>query len=136
MLLPDLPTLLLVRLGVDALIAAAFWGQMRRYPAIGGPGWWSLAGALSIVASLLLMLRVAGSGPLTAGLSALLFFASNAAAWVGLRAYWRRPAPWEVLGVLLAVQLPVHVGLGLHGDHPAGHQLTYVLGMLVGGDVG
>ena len=73
MLLPDLPTLLLVRLGVDALIAAAFWGQMRRYPAIGGPGWWSLAGALSIVASLLLMLRVAGSGPLTAGLSALLF---------------------------------------------------------------
>jgi signal transduction histidine kinase/ActR/RegA family two-component response regulator len=131
MLLPDLPTLLLVRLGVDALIAVAFWGQMRRYPTIDGPGWWSLAGLLSIAASLALMLRVGGQGPAMAGVSALLFFVGNAAAWVGLRAYWRRPVPWKVLGGLLALQLLLHAGLVLGGDRPAGHQLVYVLSMLV-----
>ncbi len=129
--LPDLPTLLLVRLGVDALVAVAFWAQMRRYPSIPGPGWWSLGGALSIAASLMLMLRVAGAGPWMAALSALLFFAGNAVAWVGLRAYWRRPLPWPTLGWLLGVQLLLHAALVFAGDRPAGHQLVYVLSMVV-----
>ena len=96
-MLPDLPTLLLVRLGVDALIAVAFWGQMRRYPGIPGPGWWSLGAVLSIVGSVMLMGRVSGAGPLLAGLTGVMLFASNASAWVGLRAYLRLPAPWRPL---------------------------------------
>ena len=54
----DLLTLLAVRLGVDGLIAAAFLALMRRYPAIGGPGWWTLSALLSIVGSIGLWLRV------------------------------------------------------------------------------
>lgn len=131
MLLPDLSTLLLVRLGVDALIAVAFWGQMRRYPAIDGPGWWSLAGVLSMGGSLLLMARVGGGAPLTAAWAALLFFAANAAAWLGLRRYLRRPMPWRAVGALLAFQLVVQVGQALLGDRPSGHQLAYVLTMLL-----
>lgn len=128
---PDLSTLLLVRLGVDALIAVAFWGQMRRYPSIGGPGWWSLGGLLGILASLALMARVAGGGPLLASLSAALFFASNAVAWVGLRVYLRRPKPWRALGALLAVLLLMQGAASLGAGWPALHQLGYVLSMLV-----
>ena len=76
-MLPDLSTLLLVRLGVDVLIAVAFWGQMRRYPAIAGPGWWTLGATLSIVGSLSLMLRVAGEGPATAAIAAVLLFSAR-----------------------------------------------------------
>ena len=43
-MLPDLYTLLLVRMGFDGLIALAFLRQMRRYPGIGGPGWWCSGG--------------------------------------------------------------------------------------------
>ena len=39
---PDLPTVLLLRLAVEVLISCAFAALARRYPAIGGPGWWSL----------------------------------------------------------------------------------------------
>ena len=53
----DLPTLLSLRVGIDVLIALAFWAQMRRYPAIGGPGWWSLSSVLHIVGSTGLLLR-------------------------------------------------------------------------------
>jgi PAS domain S-box-containing protein len=130
-MLPDLPTLLLVRLGVDALIAVAFWGQMRRYPTIGGPGWWALGAVLSIGGSVMLMSRVGGGGPMLAALSGLLLFASNACAWVGLRRYLGRPMPWRTLGLLLAVQLVLQLGFALQGDTPARHQLSYVLTMLV-----
>ncbi len=102
-MLPDLPTLLLVRLGVDVLVAVAFWWQMRRYPAIGGPGWWSLGGLLSIVGSVVLMRRVAGEGPLLAGLATVLLFLSHACGWLGLRSYLRLPPPWRVLAGMLAM---------------------------------
>ena len=117
-MLPDLNTLLLVRLGVDALIAVAFWGQMRRYPSIHGPGWWSLGAVLSITGSALLMVRVAGAGPLLAGLAGLMLFASHVSAWVGLRRYLRLAMPWSWLTGLLAVQLVLQVGLALRGDEP------------------
>jgi len=129
--LPDLPTLLLVRLGVDALIAVAFWGQMRRYPTIQGPGWWSLSGVLSIAGSLLLMARIGGGSALAAGLAGLMLFSAHACAWVGLRAYLRLPMPRRTLSVLLALQLTVQVGLAMRGDNPAGHQLTYAVTMIV-----
>lgn len=130
-MLPDLSTLLMVRLGVDALVTAAFWGQMRRYPTIGGPGWWSLGGALSICGTLMLASRVGGGGPVLAALAALLLFSSNASAWVGLRAYLRRPLPWGVLGVLMALQLMAQTTLVLGGGGPSGHQLVFSLPMLV-----
>ncbi|WP_310568033.1 ATP-binding protein [Hydrogenophaga sp.] len=128
-MLPDLPTLLLVRLGVDALIAVAFWGQMRRYPGIPGPGWWSLGAVLSIVSSVLLMVRVGGAGPLAAGLTGLVMFASNACAWVGLRAYLKLPAPWRPLTGMLVFQLVMQLGLALGSDQPAGHQMVHALTM-------
>ena len=130
-MLPDLNTLLLVRLGVDALIAVAFWGQMRRYPSIHGPGWWSLGAVLSIGGSVMLMVRVAGAGPLLAGLAGLMLFASHVCAWVGLRRYLRLAMPWPLLTGMLAVQVVLQVGLALRGDQPAGHQLVYALTMMV-----
>ncbi len=130
-MLPDLTTLLLVRLGVDALIAVAFWGQMRRYPGIHGPGWWSLGGVLSIAGSAMLMVRVAGAGPLLAGLAGLMLFASHVSAWVGLRRYLRLAMPWSWLTGLLAVQLVLQVGLALRGDEPGAHQVVYALTMIV-----
>ncbi len=130
-MLPDLTTLLLVRLGVDALIAVAFWGQMRRYPSIHGPGWWSLGAVLSIAGAALLMVRVAGAGPLLAGLAGLMLFAAHVCAWVGLRAYLRLAMPWPWLIGMLSVQMVLQVGLALRGDQPAGHQVVYVLTMIV-----
>ncbi len=130
-MLPDLTTLLLVRLGVDALIAVAFWGQMRRYPSIHGPGWWSLGAVLSIAGSALLMVRVAGAGPLLAGLAGLMLFASHVCAWLGLRAYLRLAMPWKWLIGMLSVQVVLQVGLALRGDQPAGHQAVYALTMIV-----
>lgn len=130
-MLPDLSTLLLVRLGVDVLIAVAFWGQMRRYPAIAGPGWWTLGATLSIVGSLSLMLRVAGEGPATAAIAAVLLFSANAAAWLGLRAYLRLSFPWRGLGALLLVLVVVQFAVAFLSDRPEQYQLSYVLSMLV-----
>ena len=130
-MLPDLSTLLLVRLGVDGLIAVAFWGQMRRYPGIPGPGWWSLSAVLSILGSVMIMERVAGAGPLMAGLAGLVLFASHACAWVGVRCYLRLPMPWTALGVLLSLQVVLQLGLALRSDQPAGHQLIYAVTMIV-----
>jgi len=130
-MLPDLSTLLLVRLGVDSLIAVAFAGQMRRYPGIPGPGWWALGAVLSIAGSIMLMARVGGGDAITAGLAGLLLFAAHACSWVGLRAYLHLPMPWRTLALLLGVQLLLQVGLAARGDDPAGHQLTYALTMIV-----
>lgn len=99
----DLPTLLALRVGVDVLIALAFWAQMRRYPAIGGPGWWSLSAVLGILGSVMLWSR--GSLP-----DALTFPTGNTAlalsalfAWLGFRSYTGRPTPRVpiVVGALL-----------------------------------
>ena len=127
----DLPTLLLMRLGVDVLIAGAFWAQMRRYPAIGGPGWWSLGSVLSIVGSVGLMLRVGGGGPLLAALSAVLMLSANACAWLGLRSYLRWSIPWRGLGALVLVPAVLHLGLALLGDWPTRHQLVYAVSGLL-----
>ncbi len=126
-MLPDLYTLLLVRLGVDGLIAIAFWGQMRRYPGIGGPGWWSSGALLSILGTVMLMERVAGSGPVLAGLAGVLLFASHSFAWMGLRSYLRLAMPWKLFGLMLSVQLALQLGLSLQGDRPGLHQLAYTL---------
>lgn len=98
----DLPTLLVLRVGIDALIALAFWAQMRRYPAIGGPGWWSASSVLGIVGSVMLLSR--GSLPdavtFPLGNTALMF--SALCAWMGFRSYVGMSRP---LLPLLAVGL-------------------------------
>ncbi|HMN93900.1 MAG TPA: ATP-binding protein [Hydrogenophaga sp.] len=126
-MLPDLYTLLLVRLGVDGLIAVAFWGLMRRYPGIGGPGWWTSGALLSILGTLMLMERVAGAGPLLGALAGLLLFASHAFAWMGLRSYLRLPPSWQLFVLMLAAQMVLQLGAALRGDQPGFHQLAYSL---------
>ena len=132
-MLPDLSTLLLVRLGVDVLTAVAFWGQMRRYPAIGGPGWWALGAVMSIAGSTTLMLRLAGEGPGSAAVSAVLLFASHACAWVGLRSYLRLPPPWRILGPMLVVLVVLMAAIAATGRRAEQFQVVYALTMLVMG---
>jgi len=126
-MLPDLPTLLLVRLGVDVLIAGAFWALMRRYPAIGGPGWWSLSALISVVGTVTLMWRFNGAGSMVAVTSAILLFSAHACAWLGLRSYLRMPIPWRVLGTVFGVHAALQVALAFLGSHSGIHQLVYAI---------
>jgi two-component system, cell cycle sensor histidine kinase and response regulator CckA len=89
----DLPTLLALRVGIDVLIALAFWAQMRRYPAIGGPGWWSASALLSIVGSVMLLLRGGLPDALTFPLGNTALIASAVCAWMGFRSYVGMPRP-------------------------------------------
>ncbi|MGS5089148.1 hybrid sensor histidine kinase/response regulator [Hydrogenophaga sp. A37] len=130
-MLPDLPTLLLVRLGVDVLIAGAFWTLMRRYPAIGGPGWWSLGGLISILGSVALMSRSGGAGPLVAAASAVMLFGAHGCAWLGLRSYLRVPMPWRTLGTVFGVHAALQVGVALHSDGSGPPQIIYAVAGLV-----
>lgn len=130
-MLPDLVTLLLVRLGVDALIAIAFWAQMRRYPAIPGPGWWSLGAMLSIAGTLSLMLRVGGAGPLASAAAGLMLLGANVCAWLGLRGYLGLSMPWRTVGLLVTAEALLLLILGLGGDVPSRHQLVYALSSMV-----
>jgi two-component system, cell cycle sensor histidine kinase and response regulator CckA len=123
--LPDLSTILLVRLGVEALLAAAFWAQMRRYPAIGGPGWWSLGSALAIAGSVFMILRTEVNSPALAAAAAALMLGANTAAWVGLRSYLQKPLPlWEAGGLLLVHAL-VQGLWATQFETARGHQLAY-----------
>ncbi|AOF85977.1 his Kinase A domain protein [Hydrogenophaga sp. RAC07] len=89
----DLPTLLSLRVGIDVLIALAFWAQMRRYPAIGGPGWWSVSALLSIVGSVMLLLRGSWPDALTFPLVNTALMVSALCAWMGFRSYVGMPRP-------------------------------------------
>ncbi|PZO12612.1 MAG: hypothetical protein DCF26_18685, partial [Burkholderiales bacterium] len=83
----DLPTLLAVRVGVDFLIALAFWAQMRRYAAIGGPGWWSLSSVLGILGSVMLWSRGAWPDAVTFPVGNTALMVSALCAWLGFRSY-------------------------------------------------
>ena len=83
----DLPTLLALRVGIDILIALAFWAQMRRYPAIGGPGWWSLSAVLGILGSVMLWSRGTLPDALTFPLGNTALMVSALCAWLGFRSY-------------------------------------------------
>ncbi|WP_439115582.1 hybrid sensor histidine kinase/response regulator [Hydrogenophaga sp.] len=98
----DLLTLLAVRLGVDFLIAMAFLGLMRRYPGIGGPGWWSLSAVLTMVGSIGLWLRVDAHGLFSIGVANTVMCAGAACVWLGIRSYLGlvRPLGWVVTGLV------------------------------------
>ncbi|WP_332743738.1 hybrid sensor histidine kinase/response regulator [Hydrogenophaga sp.] len=83
----DLPTLLALRVGVDFLIALAFWAQMRRYPAIGGPGWWSLSAVLGILGSVMLWSRGALPDAVTFPVGNTALMVSALCSWLGFRSY-------------------------------------------------
>jgi PAS domain S-box-containing protein len=128
---PDLSTVLMVRLGVDVLIAGAFWAQMRRYPNIGGPGWWSLSSLISIAGTVALMQRVGGSDIMGAALAAALLLGANAMAWIGVRSYLRLSMPWRTLGVLLLGHAVLQFALAHWGQRDALLQLVYAIAALV-----
>lgn len=130
-MLPDLVTLLLVRLGIDALIAIAFWAQMRRYPAIPGPGWWSLGAALSIAGTVGLMWRAGGAGVLATAASAMMLLGANVCSWLGLRRYLGLSLPWRTVAALVLGEVLLLLVLGLNGDVPSRNQLVYALSSLV-----
>jgi two-component system, cell cycle sensor histidine kinase and response regulator CckA len=97
----DLLTLLAVRLGVDALIAVAFWALMRRYPGIGGPGWWTASALLSMVGSLGLWMRSGSLDIFSISVANTALCAGVAFSWLGLRSYLRlaRPLRWVLAGL-------------------------------------
>ena len=123
---PDLATVLLLRLGLEVLIAFAFLALARRYPAIGGPGWWSLGSLLAILGSLALMLRVGGLPAQVASMSAVLMFASHAFAWVGLRSYLRWKLPLALIAAMSAVLVVALLAVSFSEHQAAYQQMLYV----------
>jgi two-component system, cell cycle sensor histidine kinase and response regulator CckA len=83
----DMPTLLAMRVGIDGLTALAFFGLLRRYPTIGGPGWWSLSSAVSILGSLGLWVRDSVPDFLAYGLGNTALCVAPLLAWMGLRSH-------------------------------------------------
>ncbi|MBS4037060.1 MAG: hypothetical protein KGZ46_02860, partial [Hydrogenophaga sp.] len=116
----DLVTLLSMRVAIDALIVAAFWAQSRRYPGIGGPGWWAVASFLSILGSGGLWLRSTGSVFWAIVVGTSLIVASAFAVWFGLRSYlglpvrrWHLFLAWlGVFGAFCALTYGVDTALG------------------------
>ncbi|MDO9437890.1 ATP-binding protein [Hydrogenophaga sp.] len=102
----DTQTLLALRLGIDLLIALAFWGLSRRYPRMGGPGWWTLAALLSIVGSLGLWMRTEPPHLLIGAIGNTALTIGSVFSWMGLRAHLQRPLPLQrVCEVALAILL-------------------------------
>ncbi len=81
----DLQTLLALRVGVDVLIAVAFWGLQRRVPGIQGPAWWAWSSLIHIVATVALVLRPHAPTALILPLSNLLYTATFVSVWLGFR---------------------------------------------------
>lgn len=103
----DLPTILVLRLGVDLTVSAGLWMQARRHPSVGGPGWWALAGLCSTLGTLGLALRLYAPGPLMAGVTNGVLGMGVLFVWMGLRSHLRlfRPIRWVVVacvGILVA----------------------------------
>lgn len=90
----DLTTLLVLRFGVDLLIAIAFGAMVRRYPSIGGPGWWALGSVINMVGALGMVTPLGGQHAMVLALSSTLVFLSSMSVWLGLRAYLGLAMPW------------------------------------------
>ena len=118
----DMPTLLALRVGIDVLIALAFWGQMRRYPAIGGPGWWSAAALVSIVASLGLWLRGSVPDALGYGVGNTALSVSPILAWMGVRSFLQLAQPLGRVALATLALLAGQLALLLVWDLPQARQ--------------
>ena len=123
----DMPTLLALRVGIDVLIALAFWGQMRRYPSIGGPGWWAVSALVAIVGSIGLSMRGFAPELFTVGLANASLSIGPLLAWMGLRSYLGLSCPrFRVAMASLALLVAQIVFLVLW-DLPAIRQLVFVV---------
>lgn len=129
----DLTTILTVRLAVDFLVAAAFFGLMRRYPAISGPGWWTLAALLSIVGSFGLWLRLDTQSFLSNGLTNTVLCAGGVFSWLGIRSYLGLATPLRWVLVGLAGLLAANAGLYALWDSAAARQALFSLTLIAVG---
>lgn len=127
----DMPTLLALRVGIDVLIALAFWGQMRRYPTIGGPGWWAVSALVAIVGSIGLSMRGFAPELFTMGLANAVLTIGPLLAWMGLRSYLGLSRPLlPVVATSLAVLLAQIVFL-VQWDLPPVRQLIFIASTVV-----
>ena len=79
-----MPTLLALRVGFHTLVALAFFAQMRRYPTIGGPGWWALSALAAIVGSIGFWFRDSWPDAITYGVGNASLGIAPVLAWLGL----------------------------------------------------
>ena len=91
----ELPTVLLMRLGVGAMAAFSFWSLSRRHPSVAGPGWWAAAAFCSALAALTLWARVQLPDNLLSLLASPMTALAVVLAWLGLRSH-------------LGLHLPMH----------------------------
>jgi two-component system cell cycle sensor histidine kinase/response regulator CckA len=103
----DLLTILVIRLGVDLLVAFAFLALSRRQPSVGGPGWWAVAALCSAIGSIGLGLRDRAPEMFTIGAANTALSASLLFSWYGVRSHLGLSQP---LGRALLALLAAFVG--------------------------
>ena len=122
----DMPTLLALRVGIDVLIALAFWGQMLRYPTIGGPGWWATSALVAIVGSIGLSMRGFAPELFTVSVSNAVLTIAPLMAWMGLRSYLGFSCPRLRVAVASLAVLAAQTVFLVQWDLPAVRQLIFV----------
>ncbi len=122
----DLPTLLALRVGIDILIALVFWGQMRRYPTIGGPGWWALSALVTIVGSLGLSMRGFAPELWTVGVANAALTVGPLLSWMGLRSYFRMSCPPPRVVAAAGAVLAAQTAFVVLWDLPSVRQYIFV----------
>ncbi|WP_439521013.1 hybrid sensor histidine kinase/response regulator [Hydrogenophaga sp.] len=122
----DMPTLLALRVGIDVLIALAFWGQMLRYPTIGGPGWWSVSALVAIVGSIGMSLRGFAPELFTVSVANAALSIGPLFAWMGLRSYLGLSHPRLRVAVAALGLLAAQMAFLVLWDLPAVRQLIFV----------
>ncbi|MGE0351215.1 ATP-binding protein [Hydrogenophaga sp.] len=123
----DIPTLLAVRVGIDVLIALAFWGLVRRYPGIGGPRWWSVASLVSIMGSVGLWLRGSVPDVFTYGIGNAALSVIPLLFWMGVRSYLQLPRPMGRVLVASFLALVLQLAFRWAWDLPQARQAGFAL---------
>ncbi|MBU7575228.1 MAG: response regulator [Hydrogenophaga sp.] len=126
-----MPTLLAMRVGIDGLTALAFFGLLRRYPTIGGPGWWSLSATVSILGSLGLWLRSSVPDFLAYGIGNTALCIAPLLAWMGLRSHLQFLQPVArvaAAGLVVAALQSVFIFVW---DLPQARQAVFALAVLI-----
>jgi len=126
----DLSTLMVVRVCVDALIAAAFWAQSRRHPTVGGSVWWSMAAMSAMVAMVATMARGSWPDLLTIPVSNTAYTASFLCVWIGFRRHEGLPVSQGRAGLAMLGLMLVYAVLVGVWNSMAARQLVYVAATL------
>ena len=127
----DLATLLVVRLGIDLLTGLGFLALMKRYPAIGGPGWWASSAAVSIVGAAGMMMTGQVPAAWSTSLPNAMLSVSVLYAWMGLRSFMGLSRPTHLVWLFSAGLLLGQVMLQEAWDLPKVRQLVLVLSTAV-----